>query len=73
MTWLDKLVHNILKIFNIENNVIQFFIYDVIKINILLITLVFVVSYIQSYFPAERSKKFSQNLKELVQTLSLHY
>ena len=63
MTWLDKLVHNILKIFNIENNVIQFFIYDVIKINILLITLVFVVSYIQSYFPAERSKKILAKFK----------
>lgn len=63
MTWLDKLVHNILKIFNIENNVIQFFIYDVIKINILLITLIFVVSYIQSYFPAERSKKILAKFK----------
>ena len=63
MTWLDKLVHNILKIFNIENNVIQFFIYDVIKIHILLITLVFVVSYIQSYFPAERSKKILAKFK----------
>lgn len=63
MTWLDKLIHNILKIFNIENNVIQFFIYDMIKINILLITLIFVVSYIQSYFPAEKTKKILARFK----------
>jgi len=36
---------------------IQFFIYDVIKITILLCLLIFIISYIQSYFPPERSKK----------------
>ena len=36
---------------------IQFFIYDVIKITILLCVLIFSISYIQSYFPPERSKK----------------
>ena len=36
---------------------IQFFIYDVIKIVVLLCTLIFVISYIQSYFPPERTKK----------------
>ena len=36
---------------------VQFFLYDVIKITILLCTLIFVISYIQSYFPPERSKK----------------
>lgn len=35
----------------------QFFIYDVIKITFLLCTLIFLISYIQSYFPPERSKK----------------
>lgn len=35
---------------------IQFFIYDVVKITILLCFLIFVISYIQSYFPPERSK-----------------
>ena len=34
-----------------------FFIYDIIKITILLCTLIFVISYIQSYFPPERSKR----------------
>ena len=36
---------------------IQFFIYDVIKITVLLCVLIFIISYIQSYFPPERSKK----------------
>ena len=36
---------------------IQFFIYDVIKIVVLLCVLIFIISYIQSYFPPERSKK----------------
>lgn len=36
---------------------IQFFIYDFIKIGILLCVLIFLVSFIQSYFPPERTKK----------------
>ena len=36
---------------------LQFFLYDFIKITILLCTMIFVVSYIQSYFPPERSRK----------------
>ncbi|NLA71520.1 MAG: permease [Clostridiaceae bacterium] len=36
---------------------VHFFIYDVIKIIILLSSLIFMISYIQSYFPPERSKK----------------
>ena len=36
---------------------IQFFIYDVIKIVVLLCTLIFFISYIQSFFPPERTKK----------------
>ena len=36
---------------------IQFFIYDVIKIFVLLSVLIFIISYIQSYFPPERTKK----------------
>lgn len=36
---------------------IQFFLYDVVKITILLCLLIFMISYIQSYFPPERSKK----------------
>ena len=36
---------------------LQFFLYDVIKITVLLCLLIFVISYIQSYFPPERSRK----------------
>ena len=36
---------------------IQFFVYDVLKITYLLCLLIFIISYIQSYFPPERSKK----------------
>lgn len=36
---------------------IQFFLYDVVKITVLLCVLIFVISYIQSYFPPERSKR----------------
>ena len=36
---------------------IHFFIYDTIKISILLVSLIFFISYIQSYFPPERTKR----------------
>lgn len=36
---------------------IQFFVYDTIKIFVLLCLLIFVISYVQSYFPPERTKK----------------
>lgn len=36
---------------------IQFFLYDVLKITVLLCCLIYIISYIQSYFPPERSKK----------------
>ena len=36
---------------------VQFFLYDVLKITILLCLLIYVISYVQSYFPPERSKK----------------
>ncbi len=42
---------------------LQFFIYDVIKITILLCTLIFFISYIQSFFPPERSKKILSKFK----------
>jgi len=36
---------------------LQFFLYDVVKISVLLCALIFIISYIQSYFPPERSRK----------------
>ena len=62
MKWLNKLIGNGLEEMglNISGKLggsIQFFIYDVIKITILLCVLIYLISYIQSYFPPERSKK----------------
>lgn len=44
-------------LYHLRGWIYQIFIYDVIKITILLCFLIFVISYIQSYFPPERSKK----------------
>lgn len=68
MLWLDKIVKNGLTLLGIDtdNRVggsIQFFIYDTIKIIILLSFLIFVISYIQSFFPPERTKKILGNFK----------
>ena len=63
MEWLWNLVELLVeKVFglSIESKIggsIHFFIYDVIKIFILLVVLIFMISYIQSYFPPERTKK----------------
>lgn len=62
MKWLNLLVGNILEKVGLDNTShlfsgVQFFFYDVIKITILLCTLIFFISYIQSYFPPEKSKK----------------
>lgn len=62
MKWLNVLIGNILNVLGIDvtgriGGTIQFFIYDVIKIVVLLCTLIFIISYIQSYFPPERTKK----------------
>lgn len=40
---------------------LQFFLYDTIKIFVLLSVLIFAISYIQSYFPPERTKKILGN------------
>lgn len=62
MKWLNELIMRGLTAtgLDISNRWVgslQFFIYDVIKITILLCSLIFIISYIQSYFPPERSKK----------------
>ena len=68
MKWLNDLIGHILNILgvNLSSRVgasLHFFIYDVIKIGILLCTLIFIISYIQSYFPPERSKKILSKFK----------
>ena len=62
MKWLNTLLGNVLTNIGLDTasrwgGSIQFFLYDVIKITFLLCFLIFVISYIQSYFPPERSKK----------------
>lgn len=62
MKWLNTLIGELLSLIGLDvsqrvGGSIQFFVYDVIKIVILLCTLIFMISYIQSYFPPERSKK----------------
>lgn len=68
MKWLNKLIGSGLSAVGVDINgriggSIQFFIYDTIKIMILLSTLIFLVSYIQSYFPPERTKKIIGKFK----------
>ena len=62
MKWLNFLIGSVLTGFGLDTNTriggsILFFIYDVLKITILLCVLIFLISYIQSYFPPERSRK----------------
>jgi uncharacterized membrane protein YraQ (UPF0718 family) len=62
MKWLNELIGAGLSAIGLDTTnrwvgSLQFFIYDVIKITLLLCFLIFLVSYIQSYFPPERSKK----------------
>lgn len=61
MKWLNELVGFALSALGVDVNgriggSIQFFIYDVLKITVLLCVLIFVISYIQSYFQPERSR-----------------
>lgn len=62
MAWLNRWIGSVLDGFGVDissriGGSIQFFLYDVIKIMVLLASLIFIISYIQSYFPPERTKK----------------
>ncbi|HBP38264.1 MAG TPA: hypothetical protein DD640_05905 [Clostridiales bacterium] len=63
MTWLSDLIRLLVeKVFGLPaderiGGSIHFFLYDTIKIFILLSVLIFAISYIQSYFPPERTRK----------------
>lgn len=68
MKWLNKLIGTALSAIGVDihsgmGGSLQFFIYDVIKITFLLCILIFGISYIQSYFPPERSKKILGKFK----------
>jgi uncharacterized membrane protein YraQ (UPF0718 family) len=69
MSWLSELVRLLVeKVFGLSVQTrlgasIHFFIYDTVKIFILLSVLIFIISYIQSYFPPERTKKLLGGFK----------
>ena len=61
MAWLNRLTETILSACGLDTTgrlggSLQFFIYDTIKIMVLLAVLILIISYIQSYFPPERTK-----------------
>ena len=71
MKWLNRLIGNCLEKMGLDisgrlGGSIHFFIYDVVKITILLCILIYLISYIQSYFPPERSKKILGNFHGIV-------
>lgn len=62
MKWINQLIGNLLEACGLSTETrlggsVQFFIYDTIKIMLLLGVLILIISYIQSYFPPERTKK----------------
>lgn len=62
MEWMNDLIEKLLTDIGLDVNgriggSIHFFLYDAIKITVLLCVLIFVISYIQSYFPPDRSRK----------------
>ena len=62
MQWLNAVIGALLEALGLDvtgrvGGSVQFFLYDVVKITILLCALIFVISYIQSYFPPERSRR----------------
>lgn len=61
MRWLNKLIGGGLSALGLDvgervGGSVQFFLYDTLKITVLLCALIFLISYIQSYFPPERSR-----------------
>lgn len=62
MAWLNRLIGSLLNTLGLDTTEkiggsVQFFIYDMIKIMMLLVILIFIISYIQSFFPPERTRK----------------
>lgn len=62
MRWLEGLIRSLLRALGLDTESrwggsVWFFTYDVLKITVLLCILIFLISYIQSYFPPERGRK----------------
>lgn len=68
MGWLNSLIGSLLSKAGLDitgklGASLQFFFYDIIKILVLLSVLIFIISYIQSHFPPERTKKILGRFK----------
>ncbi len=68
MTWLSDFFAWVLASIGLDVNTqiggsLLFFLYDIVKIAILLVVVIFLISYIQSYFPPERTRKILGRLK----------
>ena len=68
MKWLNRAIGSIVEVCGLDRasrlgSSIQFFFYDVIKIMVLLGVLILIISYIQSYFPPERTKRILGRLQ----------
>ena len=68
MKWLNRAIGSIVEACGLDTasrlgSSIQFFFYDVIKIMVLLGVLILIMSYIQSYFPPERTKRILGRLQ----------
>ena len=68
MEWLSELVTGLLASAGVDTasrwgGSLQFFLYDTVKIVILLCVMIFVISYVQSFFPPERSKRILGRFK----------
>ena len=62
MQWLNRMIGSLLSLTGLDTesrigNSIRFFLYDTVKIMMLLGVLILLISYVQSYFPPERSRK----------------
>ena len=68
MKWINSLAGNFLEFLGVDltsklGGALQFFIYDTIKIVILLCVLIFIITYIESFFPPERTKHLLSKFK----------
>ena len=70
MEWLSQLVAALLQSCGLDpasrwGATLHFFVYDTVKITILLAVLIFAIGYVQSFFPPERSRKIMGRFKGL--------
>lgn len=70
MQWLNGLVGKVLTAFGLDTTgrlggSVQFFVYDTLKISVLLLILIFAISWVQSYFPPQRSRRIMGRFRGL--------